>query len=68
MALVLEKAGHGHVKAASQFDFAVSLGDVKKPSTKTFMLERKFFTDIWNARGRELSTEAVKQNREKVFA
>lgn len=68
MALVLEKAGCGHVKAASQFDFAISLGDVKKPSAETSRLERKFFTDIWNARGRELSAEALKKNREKVFA
>lgn len=46
-------------------DFSISM--VKKTSTKSSLLGRKSFTDIWNAGGSDLSTKVANKNREKVL-
>ena len=66
MASMLEKAGCELVKSMGQLDFEISHDNMRSPSAKASNFERRLFTDIWSAGGKELADEAAKKNARKV--
>jgi hypothetical protein len=66
IAAVLEKASCDHVKALAQAEAALSVEDTKDPSAEASLLGVKFFTDIWENGGREMTHEIMKKSEKDI--
>jgi hypothetical protein len=62
IAAILEKAGCEHVKILAQTEAAFSIEDTKDPSAEASLIGGKFFTDIWENGGREMTHEIIKKS------
>jgi hypothetical protein len=62
IAAILEKAGCEHVKVLAQAEAVLSIEDTKDPSAEASLIGGKFFTDIWENGGREMTHEIIKKS------
>jgi hypothetical protein len=62
IAAILEKAGCEHVKILAQAETAFSIEDTKNPSAEASLIGGKFFTDIWEDGGREMTHEIIRKS------
>lgn len=62
---MLENVGCKHVKDVDKPDFFSFLRRREKALRRSFCARKNFFADIWKASGKEMSTEAANENREK---
>jgi hypothetical protein len=65
VAVILEKAGCEHVKAAAQSESIFSADDSKDPATEASLLGGRFYFDVWMKGGREMADEAIKKNEKE---
>jgi hypothetical protein len=63
----LEKLGCDHVKALAQTEATLSIEDTKDPSAEASLVGGKFFTDIWENGGREMSHEIIKRSEKDSY-
>jgi hypothetical protein len=63
---ILEKAGCNHVKTLVQAEATFSVEDTKDPSAEASLLGGKFFTDIWENGGREMTHEIMKKSEKYI--
>ena len=63
---ILEKAGCNHVKTLAQVEAAFSVEDTKDPLAEASLLGGKFFTDIWENGGREMTHEIMKKSEKDI--
>jgi ornithine cyclodeaminase/alanine dehydrogenase-like protein (mu-crystallin family) len=66
VAAVMEKAGCDHVKTLAQAEAAFSVDDTKDPSVEASLIDRKFFTDIWENGDREMAHEIMKKSEKYI--
>jgi hypothetical protein len=59
---ILEKLGCDHVKTLAQAETALSIEDIKYPSTEASLIGGKFFTDIWENGGRGMAHDMIKKS------
>jgi hypothetical protein len=59
---ILEKSGCDHVKTLAQAETALSIEDIKYPSTEASLIGGKFFTDIWENGGRGMAHDMIKKS------
>jgi hypothetical protein len=59
---ILEKLGCDHMKALAQTEATLSIEDTKDPSAEASLVGGKFFTDIWENGGREMTHEIIKKS------
>jgi hypothetical protein len=65
VAVILEKTGCEHVKAATQTEVVFSIDNTKEPSNEATLIDRKFYYDVWMKGGREIANEAIKKNEKE---
>jgi hypothetical protein len=63
---ILEKAGCNHVKTLAQAEAALSVDDTKDPLAEASLLGGKFFTDIWENGGQEMTHEIMKKSEKDI--
>jgi hypothetical protein len=63
---ILENAGCNHVKTLAQAEVAFSVDDTKDPSAEASLMGGKFFTDIWENGGREMTHEIMKKSEKDI--
>jgi hypothetical protein len=63
---ILEKAGCNHVKTLAQTEAALSVDDTKDPSAEASLVGGKFYTDIWENGGREMTHEIMKKSEKDI--
>jgi hypothetical protein len=66
IATILESRGRDHVKSLAQTEAALSSEDVKDPSVEASLVGGKFFTDIWENGGREMSQEIIMKSEKGI--
>jgi hypothetical protein len=66
VAVILDKAGCDHVKAAAQTETAFSTDDTKDPYAKATLVGGKFYSDVWVNGGREMANEIIKKNENET--
>jgi hypothetical protein len=64
VAVILEKSGCNHVKAAAQAE-TFSIEDTKEPSTEAALMGGKFYSNVWMKCGREIANEAIKKSEKE---
>jgi hypothetical protein len=62
VAIILEKTGCEHVKAATQTETVFSIDNMKDPSAEATLMGEKFYSNVWMKGGREIADEAIKKN------
>lgn len=62
VAVILDKTGCEHVKAATQTETVFSVDNTKDPSAEATMMGGKFYSNVWMKGGREIADEAIKKN------
>jgi hypothetical protein len=67
VATILEKAGCGHVKAATQAEAVFSTDDTKDPSAKATLIGGKFYSDVWMKGNREMAGKIIKKNEKESY-
>ena len=65
VAVVLEKTGCEHVKAATQVEAVFSIDDTKEPLAEATLMGGKFYSNVWIKNGREIADEAIKKNEKE---
>jgi hypothetical protein len=66
IAIILEKAGCDHVKAAAQTEAIFSTDNTRDPSAEATLVGGKFYSDVWVNGGRELAKEIIKENEKET--
>jgi hypothetical protein len=66
IATVLEKKCCEHVKSLAQSEATLSSEDIKDPSAEASMIGGKFFTDIWDNGGREMTQEIIQKSEKGI--
>jgi hypothetical protein len=66
IAAVLEKKGCEHVRSLAQSEATLSSEDIKDPSPEASMVGGKFFTDIWDNGGREMTQEIIQKSENGI--
>jgi hypothetical protein len=64
---ILEKVGCNHVKTLAQAEAALSVDDTKDPSAEASLMGGKFYTDIWENGGREMTHEIMKKSEKDIY-
>jgi hypothetical protein len=67
VAVILEKTGYEHVKAATQTEIVFSVDNTKDPSAEATMMCGKFYSNVWMKGGREIADEAIKKNEKESY-
>jgi hypothetical protein len=65
VAVILEKTGCEHVKAAAQTEAVFSIENMKEPSAEATLVGGKFYYNVWMKGGREIADEAIKKNEKE---
>jgi hypothetical protein len=65
VAIVLEKTGYEHIKAAAQEEVIFSIDDTKEPSAEATLIDRKFYSDVWMKGDREIADEAINKSEKE---
>jgi hypothetical protein len=65
VAVILEKTGCEHVKAATQAEAVFSIDNAKEPSAEATLIGVKFYSNVWMRGGREIADEAIKKNEKE---
>jgi hypothetical protein len=60
----LEKVDCDHAKAVVQPEFVFSVDDIKTPSAEASTLGGKFYSEVWMKGDREITDEAIKNEKE----
>jgi predicted phage tail protein len=66
IATILERKGCDHVKFLAQSEAALSSEDIKDPSAEASLFGGKFFTDIWDNGGREMTQEIIRKSEKGI--
>jgi hypothetical protein len=61
---ILEKVDCDHAKAVVQPEFVFSVDDIKTPSAEASTLGGKFYSEVWMKGDREITDEAIKNEKE----
>jgi hypothetical protein len=54
------------VESLAQSETTLSSEDIKDPSAEASLVGGKFFTDIWNNGGREMSQEIIQRSEKGI--
>ena len=65
VAVVLEKTGCEHVKAATQTETVFSIDNTKDPLAEATLIGGKFYSNIWMKGGQEIADKAIKKNEKE---
>jgi hypothetical protein len=55
-----------HMKFLAQSEAALSSEDIKDPSAEASLVGGKFFTDIWDNGGREMTQEIIQKSEKGI--
>jgi hypothetical protein len=66
IAAILERRGCEHVKSLAQTEAALCIEGIKDPSAEASLVGGKFFTDIWENDGREMSQEIIRKSEKGI--
>ena len=66
IASILEKKGCEHVKILAQTEATLSFEDARDPSDEASVIGGKFFTDIWDNGGREMTGEIIRRSEKGI--
>jgi hypothetical protein len=62
----LERKGCEHVKFLAQSEAALSSESMKDPLAEASLVGGKFFTDIWDNGGREMTQEIIRKSEKGI--
>jgi hypothetical protein len=65
VAVVLEKTGFEHVKAAALAEAVFTVDDTKEHSTEATLMGRKFYSNVWMKGNREMAEESIKKSEKE---
>jgi hypothetical protein len=66
IAAILERRGCEHVKSLPQTEATLCIKGIKDPSAEASLVGGKFFTDIWENGGREMSQEIIRKSEKGI--
>jgi hypothetical protein len=63
---MMEKAGCEHIKTSSKVDLGMDVEDIKKPLKEVFNVVKRFFMNIWDKGGQQVTASEGKSFTKEV--